>query len=1338
MLISNNIRLKRIKKTSILFFTLILFSLSPVLADDLPSVTSSAETTCTDQTFTTVTSVVMDVTSINAVYIGASFTTKMASGTTTRTGYYKIITSGGSPTFTSSSGEISRRLVSVGGSDDKGIGSLVHIFDVSSVTGSVTFTFQHKNGESGELITTAANLVAIGLTTVTGTQHLDYDVQRIEAGSLAVDTTWTTVCETAAITNPSGANLFIASSINTKKDNTPGTADGEWKLQYKQGASGTWFDMGVSMSRSFADENTIGMTGTVSVMENQSSADFYFRLLNRLANLASDYVGTFNTNLVAFTLGTPSDGKTFPVYKVEGGPAATTSTSMVTALTKSITPSNAASLYLHAQYSMSASAASNAPAFDLYVDNSIYDGLDQYRAISGSGSTGSGMSVGLANGLSAYTTYNMSLRHLSSSSGITLTTDNIALIGIQLSHNADITWDGSESTDWNTGENWDGGSVPGSSDNVIIPNVTNDPAVTGTRTCYDLNLATGAVLTVSGSGDLTVRGNLTNQGTVTVSATLGVSGSMNVQGGTLTINNPGAVTIANNLTTTGTVNVNKTLTVSGNTTIESGKLTVNSPGNYTVSGDYLWISGGEFELNDGTVTSTNEFWSSTGSTVDINGGTLDIGSNWGNNAGKSAKGTIELSGGNITVGDDAKFSSSSSLIGSMSGSFSLTIGDNFHNNSSNWGTPTGGTITMTASKDGGCILYSSNASNDVVAYNLTIDGSGGAFWIYKGGGENQGLHVFNDFTVTNGTVHTLGSTEHMDKLDVDGTFSLAAGAEFRDAIESTGDTYSVNAYSFNSTSTYRFYSDEDQNIPATTFGHVKIRGTGTKSITGSTTIAGNLSITAGELIVPAGKDLTVSGNLTNSSTMTVNSSATANGSFMLAGTSSGNITYNRYMTGGSSPWHLIAAPVGAQDINSFVVTDVATNAIATKGSNYGLAPYNNITPAWTYYTTSTISGAGPFEAGKGYEVLRTSDGTVSFTGTVATGDVGIVISTPTSPGTPWNLVGNPYPSAICYNTPASDATSATENLILKNTSVLDAGAYQAMYMWDANAGTPEYTTINHSSGAIYVAPGQAFFVHAGSGGGTFNFTEAMQTHQTGDIFKSSSSPIPAIKLFAQSTERISSTNIKYIENMTTGLDPGYDGGRFTGGSNSFAIYTHLVGDMGNDIDFDIQCLPSDEYDHVIPVGLNLPENTEVVFSAHVMNLPSDILVILEDKTTGIFTSLNEEGSNYTIKLLSPSHGVGRFFLHTQAQSTGINNQKEQSEVNIISSPQNGIVRITGIITEGSQMTVYDMAGRQLLKHRLLPNEVNDVMMNRIESGIYLIQISSTTERISKKINWISQ
>ena len=548
-------------------------------------------------------------------------------------------------------------------------------------------------------------------------------------------------------------------------------------------------------------------------------------------------------------------------------------------------------------------------------------------------------------------------------------------------------------------------------------------------------------------------------------------------------------------------------------------------------------------------------------------------------------------------------------------------------------------------------------------------------------------------------------------VDANGTFDATGGAvTFTDAGNlNLGSTVTSLGTFTAGTSTLTF-DGGTQTIPGLTYYNLATSGSSTTTLGGA---------------------VTVENNLTSSGTsLTIDSDAVNNGSLIVSGTSIGNITYNRYMTG-VDRWHLIASPVGGQDIYDFVVTDVATNAVATNGENYGLAPYNNITPDWEHYTTSTIGSAGDFIAGKGYEILRTNDGTVSFTGTVATSAVNIGITSP-SAGNPWNLVGNPYPSALCANATAD----ATNNLVSINAAVLGADAYQAIYVWDANASTPAYITVNHSLAATYIAPGQSFFVNSlNESGSSFQFTQAMQTHQTGDIFRSVTNDNITIKLIAERSEGTSSTNIKYFENTTTGLDPGYDAGRFNAGNNSFAVYTHLVESNQSSVNFDIQCLPANEFDQIIPVGLNSPENTEVVFHTEIENLPAGMFIYLEDRLTGEFTPLHETGSSYSVQLIEPSQGIGRFYLHTQSTTTGIPTDTKP-EFAIIPRPKYNSIRIIGKVDNNTQVAMYDITGRLLSINKLINPETNDINMTGLNNGVYIIAIISATQRTSIKISWV--
>jgi len=85
-----------------------------------------------------------------------------------------------------------------------------------------------------------------------------------------------------------------------------------------------------------------------------------------------------------------------------------------------------------------------------------------------------------------------------------------------------LTWDGNAGSDWADNFNWNMDNMPGypdDSDNIVVPNVTNDPVIAynGTATCNNLSIESGASLTIqstgAGTGSLIV--NETSFGNIT-------------------------------------------------------------------------------------------------------------------------------------------------------------------------------------------------------------------------------------------------------------------------------------------------------------------------------------------------------------------------------------------------------------------------------------------------------------------------------------------------------------------------------------------------------------------------------------------------------------------------------------------------------------------------------------------------------------------------------------------------------------------------------------------------------------------------------------------------------
>jgi len=105
------------------------------------------------------------------------------------------------------------------------------------------------------------------------------------------------------------------------------------------------------------------------------------------------------------------------------------------------------------------------------------------------------------------------------------------------------TWNGSINTDWNTGANWTPAGVPTAMDCVVIPNVTNDPIISGTAYdayAYSLQILAGGYLTLNPANNLTVT-NAVNVDT----------------GGQFDIKNSGSLLQTNGISNVGTVNMQR-------------------------------------------------------------------------------------------------------------------------------------------------------------------------------------------------------------------------------------------------------------------------------------------------------------------------------------------------------------------------------------------------------------------------------------------------------------------------------------------------------------------------------------------------------------------------------------------------------------------------------------------------------------------------------------------------------------------------------------------------------------------------------------------------------------
>ncbi|CAL2078560.1 conserved protein of unknown function precursor containing a type A C-terminal secretion signal [Tenacibaculum sp. 190524A02b] len=493
--------------------------------------------------------------------------------------------------------------------------------------------------------------------------------------------------------------------------------------------------------------------------------------------------------------------------------------------------------------------------------------------------------------------------------------------------------------------------------------------------------------------------------------------------------------------------------------------------------------------------------------------------------------------------------------------------------------------------------------------------------------------------------------------------------------------------------------------------------------------SGNYSVN--DLTIATGADLTidtngtlnVNGNLNSSGTIALASNTSNSSVFIVEGTTSGQVTFQKNGLI-ANQWNVITASVSGQSIKEFaenVANDIrVNNSVSPK--RYAIAYYddsNTNGAKWVYYTADDLStNALTFEVGKGYAISRATDGGVSFTGSIETNNV-----TETVAENQWNALGNPYTAYLPIN------ENSGANFIQDNYSKFDA-SFVAVYSWDAsqNKYTPKTLVDSESK----LAPGEGFFIKTGSGETNVVFNEnqrGVAVSGGGSMrLESTNASYPSIELKASIKGTMVTTKILYTETATKGLDAGYDIGNFE--AANFDVFTQLVSNETKH-NYTIQSLPNSDYDNmVIPVGLLAEDGTEVEFSVATNKLPTEITIYLEDKVKNTFTNLSN--TNYNVTIEEEAHKRGRFYLHTISNTLSIEDSSLNSENIDIFKSANKEITITGIQSK-AHIKVYSIIGREVLDTQIESNSSSKITLQGFSSGIYIVKLQSEDAEVSKKI-----
>ena len=450
----------------------------------------------------------------------------------------------------------------------------------------------------------------------------------------------------------------------------------------------------------------------------------------------------------------------------------------------------------------------------------------------------------------------------------------------------------------------------------------------------------------------------------------------------------------------------------------------------------------------------------------------------------------------------------------------------------------------------------------------------------------------------------------------------------------------------------------------------------------------------------------------------VASAQSGSGSLIVTGTATGSsVTYSRYVS--AHQWHLVSPPVSGQPISYWWASEnyiriPELDPMPPGPDEGGYTPYEFIeyhepTNEWLYLERR-IGESGDFMPAAGYGIQREVEGTVSFTGSVFTGEVTRPVTRSHPAGRfGWNLTGNPYPSALCLS-----------SFLDENRVQLDANNEAIYFKHNGNyvaiSGNPHLSGLTGQTEPSIQA-GQGFFIKARSTG-FIRFAPEMRIHQTGVPLKSArEGSWPGVRLTIASGVHSHSTVAAYHRDMQPGLDPGSDIG-FLGNNSELEIYTRLAHDNGTD--FMIQALPGPESGlYTVPVGINFASGGEVTFSGYVIPLPGNKTIYLEDRVTGILTDLS--AGSYTATLPSGTRGTGRFFLRT-VLATSVTQLEKLSAEPVVRRVGNRL-QIDGEIRPGARITLTDITGRIHASYRYGGMHGDAFDLSGLPPGIYLVQIA---------------
>lgn len=475
---------------------------------------------------------------------------------------------------------------------------------------------------------------------------------------------------------------------------------------------------------------------------------------------------------------------------------------------------------------------------------------------------------------------------------------------------------------------------------------------------------------------------------------------------------------------------------------------------------------------------------------------------------------------------------------------------------------------------------------------------------------------------------------------------------------------------------------------------INVAGGGKMSIAPGTVVQGqNMNIGSTSQLVNSG-DLSVSGALVNeagTSGLLIKADQNGNGS-LLHNSANVPATMEQYLT--SERWHLVSSPMANATIETYM--------------NIYLKKWNETDSTWTYLSqpvTMSMDATSGYSAWASDNLTGTT--TVNYDGNLNNGDYPISLAyTPTSNATGWNLLGNPFPSAIDWN--LDNSWNRT-----------DVGGWAVVYDNATFKGWNPYLTgvdrsYNGKTDGIIPAT-QGFWVRATSASASLTIPQSQRTHNSQPFYKvAEESEYMSLRLNASANGFTDEAAIIFMEGASNSFDALYDLEKMYNVDEAPNISSKVEGNG-----YSVNVLPLDFLDAiespVIPVNFKLGIDGECVISVTgVESFDLSTPIYLEDLKEDILTNLRIH-ENYVFSA-SPLDNPNRFLLHF-GEPLEIEELSISKPIHIYSHGESVYIRLAE--NELGEAAIFDMTGRKVCNLKLTDQLTKKSLL---QTGYFVVKV----------------